>query len=92
MFNIRIGLTKVLHKLKFLNYQPTGRYISLGEVEPTDDNSKHNMSICMYVCMFMYIYIYNNNNNNKQHRKEDVGTAERAGINPLNTELNPICQ
>jgi hypothetical protein len=38
MFNIRIGLTKLLQKLKFLNYKLTGRYSSLGEDEPTDDN------------------------------------------------------
>lgn len=65
MFNIHIGLIKALHKLKFLNYQPTGRYSSLGEVEPTDDNSKH----------YIYIYIHN-----KQRRRADVGTAERAVI------------
>jgi hypothetical protein len=43
MFNIHIGLTKLLQKLKFLNYQRSGRYSSLDKVEPTDDNSKHNI-------------------------------------------------
>jgi hypothetical protein len=64
MFYTRIGLTKLLQKLKFLNYQPTGRYSSLGEVEPTDDNSKH------------YIYIINSTDGQMLGQQNEQGSSK----------------